>query len=468
MSKNNFLKGSAAYSFSNALLKFGTLLFLPVLTRLLSPEEYGIIGSFSTISTLLGIILGLGFYTPQMKKFSLLKNKKKEYGNYLFSINIFLLLFILVCFLIVNLPFSRNLFYYFFDETRVNYLYLKVIFITSGFSVFSNLVLVIMKLEERYYKISLGSLGKFLINYIVAIVLIKNYGFGALGVFIGNAVSSFCLFLFIYLPYLKKFKVGIQIDEIRYTIKNGIPMIFVELTDQIVNLSDRLILLKFISLEVVGLYSLAYTGAQILGVFSGGLLNAWLPLFYNSLEKNKMKVIDKWHSIFSILTIICIFGQLFSREIINLIFPNNYFGVLKYLPYLLPAILIQSLYSLDYFFHYNEESKYIPYFTVLCMIINLGINVTLIPKLGALVAVWSTVVAFLLRAGLQMYIIRRRYSIFFDYKRIISCILSTLNPLVIYLFSLDITIEGLFIKSIYLVVTVYFLLDKKTLIELRS
>ena len=59
-----------------------------------------------------------------------------------------------------------------------------------------------------------------------------------------------------------------------YSIRNGLPLIFIELTDQIVNFSDRIVLGKFIPIAIVGAYSLAFTGGRALSVIPGSFINS--------------------------------------------------------------------------------------------------------------------------------------------------------------------------------------------------
>ncbi|MZQ67827.1 oligosaccharide flippase family protein, partial [Escherichia coli] len=59
----NLLKGTIIYTLSNLTIKFGAVLLLPILTHLLNPEEYGMVGLYVTLTSFLTIILGLGFYT---------------------------------------------------------------------------------------------------------------------------------------------------------------------------------------------------------------------------------------------------------------------------------------------------------------------------------------------------------------------------------------------------------------------
>lgn len=67
MDNKNLLKGTMVYTFANILTKMGSLIFLPIMTRILTQEQFGIIGTLSPITTLFTVLLGLGLYNAQMK-----------------------------------------------------------------------------------------------------------------------------------------------------------------------------------------------------------------------------------------------------------------------------------------------------------------------------------------------------------------------------------------------------------------
>ena len=56
----------------------GSFIFLPIITRLLTQEEFGIVGTLGPITSLFTVILGLGLYNAQMKKYVDLKDSEDE------------------------------------------------------------------------------------------------------------------------------------------------------------------------------------------------------------------------------------------------------------------------------------------------------------------------------------------------------------------------------------------------------
>ena len=90
MDNKNLLKGTMVYSLMNLVTKMGSFIFLPIITRLLTQEEFGIVGTLGPITSLFTVILGLGLYNAQMKKYVDLKDSEEEFGSYMFSSYIFI------------------------------------------------------------------------------------------------------------------------------------------------------------------------------------------------------------------------------------------------------------------------------------------------------------------------------------------------------------------------------------------
>lgn len=455
MDRKNLLKGTLVYTLSNVITKAGSIVFLPIMTRILTVEEYGIIGTLAPVTTFLTVILGLGLYNAQMKKYIILKDNKQELGSYLFSTNL-LLVFINAGFLIFLLtPVSESLFARIPGLDKITYSpFVMLSAAIATVNVFNILAIRFFRMQKKYTLVAAGSLISFFSNYLLAIYFIGNLKLGVLGYLTANLIAVTLLFLYYAKGYLGNFRLPVKIEYLKYSVKNGVPLVFIELTDQVVNLSDRLILLMFLDFEIVGYYTLAYTGGRVLSVVTGSFIDSWTPEFYeimnkNSKDKSVTKVLEEF---IAILTIVCVLAQLFSPEMIKLVFPSKFYYAIEFMPIILPAVVIQAFYCLDYFFHFHEESWYIIYLTLFCMIFNLVFNFLLIPKFGALTAAWTTLVAFLLRAVLEMLLIKKKYSVQFNYKRLFLYLIIMINPVILYLGSEETSIIKFLFKIVYLLI----------------
>ena len=141
------------------------------------------------------------------------------------------------------------------------------------------------------------------------------------------------------------------------------------------------------------------------------------------------------------------------------------------MPLILAGIVIQALFCLDYFFHFHEDSIYIFYFTMFAMIFNLAGNIIFIPKfpeIGPIIAAWTTLLAFLFRAIMEMMIIRKKYKISFNYKKLFLYFIIIVNPIIFYLSNDQLSIVKFGFKIVYLAIVTKLLVNKEVLAKITN
>ena len=474
MDNKNLLKGTMVYSLMNLVTKMGSFVFLPIITRLLTQEEFGIVGTLAPITSLFTVILGLGLYNAQMKKYVDLKESEDEFGSYMFSSTLIIVVFNILTYVFLFTPMAQKLFSYIVDLSKVSYYPLIIVSILiATANAFNNLSTTLFRMKRMYMKVAIGSVISLFTTYILAIYFIKYLKWGVFGNQFANLVALLVVFLFYFKDYFGKFRFKLNFDYVKYSLRNGLPLIFIELTDQVVNLSDRLVLAKFVSLAVVGGYTLAFTGGRVLSVVTGSFVNSWTPEFYEAMKEDKTNptITRSVENFIAIISFACVIAQLFAPEGIKLIFPKSYYQAINYMPLILAGIVIQALFCLDYFFHFHEDSIYIFYFTMFAMIFNLAGNIIFIPKfpeIGPIIAAWTTLLAFLFRAIMEMMIIRKKYKISFNYKKLFLYFIIIVNPIIFYLSNDQLSIVKFGFKIVYLAIVTKLLVNKEVLVKITN
>jgi len=474
MNNKNLLKGTMVYSLMNLVTKMGSFIFLPIITRLLTQEEFGIVGTLAPITSLFTVILGLGLYNAQMKKYVDLKENEDEFGSYMFSSTLIIVVFNVLTYIFLFTPPAQKLFSYIVDLSKVSYYPLIIVSILIATSnALNNLAVTLFRMKRMYMKVAIGSVVSLFTTYILAIYFIQYLKWGVFGNQFANLIALLIVFLFYFKDYFGKFRFKLNFDYVKYSLRNGLPLIFIELTDQVVNLSDRLVLAKFVSLAVVGGYTLAFTGGRVLSVITGSFVNSWTPEFYEAMKEDRTnpKITRSVENFIAIISFACVIAQLFAPEGIKLIFPKSYHQAINYMALILAGIVVQALFCLDYFFHFHEDSIYIFYFTMFAMIFNLVGNIIFIPKfpeIGPIIAAWTTLLAFLFRAIMEMAIIKRKYKISFNYKKLFLYMIVIVNPIIFYLSNDEISWTKFGFKIVYLAVITKLLVNREVYAKITN
>lgn len=474
MDNKNLLKGTMVYSLMQIATKMGSFIFLPIITRLLTPAEYGVAGTLGSMITMFTVVLGLGMYNAQMKKYVDLKDDENEMGSYMFSTFLVLFIFNLAVFAFLFTPLSKKLFSYIINLNEISYHPLITTAVVIAFvNALNTLGVTLSRMKRMYMKVAVGSLISMTTNYILAIFLIGNLRKGIIGFQGANLASSVALLLYYFKDYFGKFRFKAKKEYVKFSLKNGIPLIFIELTDQIVNLSDKLVLLKFIAPGIVGGYNLAADGGRAFSVLKGSFVDSWTPEFYEAMkkDKNNPRITGSIENFIAIISFFCVLCQLFAPEGISLIFSKGYLKAINYMPLILAGIVIQALYCLDYFFHFHENSIYIFYFSVFAMVFNLAGNLIFIPvfpQYGPYIAAWTTILAFLIRAILEMVVIKKKYGISFNYKKFLFYMIIVLNPVILYLSNDNISWTKFGLKIVYLAVVTKLIVNKEVYAKIAN
>jgi len=451
------LKGTGIYTISRLLTNASSFLLLPVFTRFLTAEQYGILGVVNPIRRFIPLFFIFGLYTAQMRNYVDLKDDRKKLGEYLFTLNSFLWINSIVVFLFIISPIGQKFIGLFIDYKKVPfYPYVFITVIIGFLNLFVLMATNFYKTKQEFKKIGINSVIRFAIKAGLALVLIIYLDFGALGKLFGYLAGSIYMIVVFYSNYIRKINFNFKTDQLINSFIMGFPIAINGIISIILNFSDRIIMAKYFSLDKVGLYSLAYTGAMVLHLFIFSFRDAWQPMFYNlihSSNQRKYIIVKKMMIYFlAFISIVSLTGQLFGKELIYLVLPKNYFKTSVFLPYVLVGIVFFGAYHyLVNILMYHKDTKYIPFFTFFSAILNVIINYVFMPIYGPLVAAYSTIISFFLLFLILLIYINLKYkSYIFNYKKVFFIFFGIFNPLLFILINQEISLMNVIFKLIYL------------------
>ena len=196
MNNKNLLKGTMVYSMMNVITKMGSFIFLPIITRLLTQEEFGIVGTLNPISSLFVVILGLGLYNAQMKKYVDLKDNEDEFGSYMFSSTLIIIIFNILMYIFLFTPLAKKLFSYIVDLSTISYSPLIIISVMiATMNAFNTLSTTLFRMKRMYMKVAIGSVVSLFTTYILTIYFIKYFKWGVFGAALGTTFARLSLLI---------------------------------------------------------------------------------------------------------------------------------------------------------------------------------------------------------------------------------------------------------------------------------
>lgn len=392
------LKGASMYSFGDVLVKASGFFLIPIYTRILTPTEYGIVGYFQVFSQILIVVLGFGFHGAQTRYYYEHRDDNETVGKFMFTINSTTIIAFLV--LILPLLLVGSLRGWTIGSENIPfYPYLTVTLIAVLLSVLNTNVTSSLRMKQNFLGATLVHVFTFLLTTSATIFLVVYLKQGAFGRIAGNALGLAIIFLPCYIfLYARHFKPQFSKEALKYAVGFGFPIVIHLLMGTIHNSIDRLMLEHYLPISELGIYTLGISVANVLMVVITGFDQAYQPSYFelmNSSQTDKEGTVARTFSVYLLLiTVITCIGMIFGGPFLVIFAGKDFIGVIKIFPYLLLAIYFAS-YS-NFFaspIFYFKKTMFLPYISGSSAVVNILLNLILIPIYGIIGAAIATILS---------------------------------------------------------------------------
>jgi O-antigen/teichoic acid export membrane protein len=383
------LKASFAYVLGAFLPKLLSLLITPIVTRVLTVYDFGVVSSYNSFISFFLIIFTFDIsYTVLVAKKDFIY---KDFQLYIRNISIFssiVLLFFYIIYKILSISFIINLgipiFLYdfiFFQSILMN---INTILQTFRRSIFN------------YKSFFLQSLLLGIFSPLIILIFIQ-YNTDNLYFYyiLGNIIPLIFIFVF-NIKVLFKFKGLFLINHIKYALVISLPLMIHHIAMNILANFDRVLIPILLDNQSNGIYSLAYTYSSIISLLLFSFNGAWQPWFNETFKNYKINDIyffsKKYIHFFSFSTLSAI---LFTSEVIDFLGPTEYADAKKIAPIIIIGIYFQFLatFYINKYYFYKKNILILKH-SVLSATINITLNILLLPKFGYFISSGITLISY--------------------------------------------------------------------------
>ncbi|MCZ0232314.1 O130 family O-antigen flippase [Escherichia coli] len=390
------------YLISDLLAKALPFSFIPVLTKYLTPEQYGNIALFNIgveIFLIIIIMGGSSYYKIEYPKF-----KDPILSLYIIIYNVtllFLVFFILsiviwffyeriyiidVLPLILLCAYFQSLFYLYISYYQCNEKALVVGMVNLFFSLSSSLLMILFLVE---FKQAESSRYWSLLGGLIASVLL-------LGSILANKSNRKYKLVNKIDFELIKFGVGVFPHAVSWWARSGM---------------ERLLIGWFLSVSTLGIYSLAMQLTSIMPLFCNAINQALMPRIVRCLNDNKIEETKKILVKSSlIVAIACVFSSVVMSLFLGYVLNDRYHEALEYLPYMILSFVFQGviiIYTNVLYFY--KQVKYLSVATFGTSCVHLLLSMLLIKiNLNVYSVIISSVITFLFAS---IVLVRKAYQI---------------------------------------------------------
>ncbi|HUF94071.1 MAG TPA: lipopolysaccharide biosynthesis protein [Candidatus Limnocylindria bacterium] len=306
------------YGLGSVANRLAGFLLLPLYTRYLTPEDYGIKAMVVAGVDIVGIFLSFGLRTAMIR----FASDGEGGGVRREAVSTALALFVAVLGTGVSLAVwqSEALAALIFGNAAYAP-FLRLGLLTLLFINVFDACMAHLQLRQRSGVYSAISLSTVAVGVALNMVLVVGAGMGVRGLLYGELITYtlFCAALLVYT--LREVGITVSPALARRILRYGAPLLFTPLVWTLINQADRIFLTRHVSLGEVGIYSMAIQFSAVLYIaVIQPFTNFWEPAQYQIMrEPDAERVIDRiFHLVMSILLVAAFAGALIVDDVIRL------------------------------------------------------------------------------------------------------------------------------------------------------
>lgn len=379
---------------STALIAGINFFTIPIFTRLLDTDGYGLVNIYVAWVQIFTVVIGLkadgsiGSASANLKE--------SEQDDYQFSVltmtfGVFALIFLLC--LLFLLPLSQLL--------KMS----ELIVVCMLFQSFGSFLISFFSMRFIFKKEAAKnfflSVGLCVATTLLSIVLITTVFAGEtsyygriVGLVVPNVLIGIVLFVWLGISRREK----IKLEYWRFCLVLTLPLIFHGLSQLVLAQTGKIGIQQLYGDSLAGVYSIAVVVVSLMAAIYGALNNAFVPFMYEDLAGKTSPKTKKDHfkNYFLLFTLGSCAFALLSPEIVKLMSPEQYWEAIELLPMLIIGQYCIFLYSfpVNYEFYAMKTSS-IAVGTCLASCMNIALMIWLAPTFGMLGAAFATMISYL-------------------------------------------------------------------------
>lgn len=461
MKLSNLANHTLIYGLADFLGRGFGIIVLPFLASSLSPNEFGVLELILTITTLIAIFINCGMNNATQRFYFDGDEHNKNYGTKIVSSGALTILFFGIISLIICLALVLFIYPYFdFSSLQISYIALIAAILLMVSNQWLIFIIDVTRLHFAPFKfLILTSLTRVL-ALAAATYAVVYLGWGIDGMLSMQALITISVIPLGLLLIRQDLSFKVELETISKLIKFGFPYIFMGLAYWLFGAMDRWMLAWFVSMSEAGIYAISFKLSSVVLFASTAFGQAWSPfaLKLRQAQPDNYKAIycNILYLLIGLMIIIGSFFAIFSGEIVYIFFPPIYYQSAILLSILIIGVIFQSSIHVTSI-GISLENKTATFAKVawITALLNLFLNLLLIPKFGSIGAAFSTTISYILLTALYFFYTQKFHRLPINYK--VLGFLTLLISLILVL-SLVFHVTELSSKLILIKLAIYFLI----------
>lgn len=411
MKQKNNVNAVAFFNILGPVILNGINFFtIPIFTRILGTDNYGLYTIYSTWVNTFSILISLQVMgTVGVANVRISKNEIKSYYSSIITLVWISFAFWFALVLMAMPMFSRVL------GISSNMVFL-MLFHALGMA-FVNFATMRYTYEKRSQFTFMISIFVAIVGAILSIVLIQHTINSELyyGRAYGAAIPYIVIGIVLAAVYMRQGKVLYSKKYWKFCLPICLPVVFHALSQVVLAQADKVMLQNMMNDSIVGIYSFTYTFAHVMNIIYNSFNNTWVPFYYDDIKEKRMdSIYRRTKNYITVFTLLSMGFMLLAPDVIKLFAGEDYWLGISLVPIFVVANYMMFLYSfpVNYEF-YHKKTIHIASGTSGAAVINCVLNYLLIPVMGMAGAAYATLIAYVLlwifHHMISKYVIKENY-----------------------------------------------------------
>ncbi len=392
---SGLVKQTGIYTLPNLVRMTIPIFLLPIMSRYLTPGEYGIVATFIAATSVMVSFVGLNL-DPAIGR-AYVDYGKEDLAKYIGT-----------AFIILIISFGVNFSVLFLFRVPIAGLFklssqwfLWIILVAFS-QVCASIMLMIWRMEEKavcysFFKIAESVIQVSLAVYLVVILLLHWQGR------LLSIIITSVLFAMLSAGILYKngfLKLDFNKTYAKEMLWFGVPLIPHVLSSWVLHMSDRLFINAMLGTASTGIYSVGYAIGNAVGMVQYAFCLAWIPILYKKLkhadEKTKKDIVKftYLHHIMSLLGAVIL--GLACPYVIGILVGVEFQESVKFVFIIALGYAFQGMYLMvGAYISYARKTQVLAIGSLTACMVNIVLNYILINRNGAIGAAQSTLVSFI-------------------------------------------------------------------------
>lgn len=390
------VKSSGVYALASVSGPLVSIILAPYLAHQLTPSDYGTLTLVNTVITLIALVTQLGMSAAFLRAYNYDYSSQRDHHAVMAS-SLVLLCIVSFAAVVGMAAAAPSLAKVFLHRASLA----SLIILAAAVLLAQNLTVpgfAWLRAENRSLAFSLLSIASFVMTLAANFVLVGVLQMGIAGAVIATGAGYAVAATYLVPAMVSSAGIRIRWDVAWNLLTFGVPHVPGFVSYWVLQLSDRYLLSLFASLAQVASYAVSYSLGWIMTtVLIGPFALAWPPIMY--IIARREDAANVYRLVFRAFGFVLLFAALAlsfaGTFLLDALFPASYQTAGPIIPLVASSSVLYGLYYvLMVGADLRRKAWLVALFMGVCALVNVALNLILIPRYGGMGAALSTLVAY--------------------------------------------------------------------------